>query len=112
VSQFHADFSAGAAGQLVELFGEDVTYTDKAGAAQTFKAIVYRPPPEKVAGTGKPAPLLKVFVPYSADATLGRTSVDEGGDTLAFPDRVGGASRSHGIHSVLSQAGGWLLRLR
>jgi len=111
-SQFHADFSAAAAGQLVEIFGEPLTYADKTGAAASFAAIVYRPPPEKVAGTPKAAPVMKVFVPYSTDATQGRTSIDPGGDRVTFPDQVGGTARSHEVVSVLSQAGGWLLRVR
>lgn len=91
--------------------GESVTYTPVGGSPVTFSANVNRDvlvPSD--AGDGMVA-AVEVFI--RRHVTLGRTSINTGGDTITLAQRYGGTARAFMVSEIVTQdAGGWLVRVQ
>ncbi len=92
--------------------GENVVYTPSGESAVTILATVIREAAEKVPGAGSSqAQVLEIWI--RNHATLGRSSINVGGDTVAVPLRHGGTAKTLPITEVLEgEAGMWRLRVR
>ena len=94
-----------------DVFGESVTYTPVGGVAKTINANVIRAEPFDRNGVpGARRDGLTVFI--RNHATLGVTSIDTGGDTIAVAPRYGGAAKTYQVKGPVQQdAGMWRLEL-
>lgn len=94
-------------------FGEQITYHPASGSARTFYANVDRgSEPATDPGSPQPLAVVKVFVPYSTDATKGLSSTpDETGGRILVAVRQGGEASKRQFKILSSDPGGWLLRV-
>lgn len=99
-----------------DALGETVTYTPRNGTAVEIKATILRNEPEPLesnAQTLRYGKSINIEAFIRNHATLGRTSIDTGGDTITTSARYGGETKTYHVASVLDQdAGMWRLRLR
>lgn len=83
MSQVDADYTAGAADQLLSLRGEPVTYTPKGGSAISRNAIIDRHPADAIPGTPT-GYSSSVDIYLARDDSLGVASVTAGADSISF----------------------------
>lgn len=96
--------------RLIDVHGEDVTYTPFGGSPSVIGAIVTR-------RTLTPQPNQSPnYALYEVELTVSQavlTSVNIGGDRVAVLSRVGGASKTYAVAAILGSDGGmWRLALR
>lgn len=96
---FDADFKA-AAVDLLEVLGEDVSYTPRGGAARTIRAIVNRTPPQRVDGRGQVfTPRLTIQVLNDATDGIDSSTMDAGGsDQVTLAYRPGTTAQTFGVY--------------
>jgi hypothetical protein len=84
-------------------FAEDITYTPKAGAPRSIKAVINRKRLDPAyEDTGRTLiNQAEIFV--ANDAVTGVTSINKGGDTAAFAETLGGAVISWVVADILNQ---------
>lgn len=95
----------------IDGFGETVTYNPLNGASVSIPAIVERDPP-----VTSPSPSMskapRMYISIRNKATVGRTSIDTGGDTITVAYRYGGTAEAHPVRRILKQdAGMWVLEV-
>ncbi len=84
-------------------FAEDITYTPKAGAPLAIKAVINRRRLDPAyEDTGRTL-LNQAEISIANDASLGVTSINKGGDTVLFPETLGGAAVSWVVVDILKQ---------
>jgi hypothetical protein len=90
--------------------GEPILYRPKSGASRTINAVVDRFTPQQVAGTPVAAP--KLIIHARNHATLGVTSVDQGGDAFDVAEQFGGTATRRMVAKAILYDGGWTITLR
>ena len=84
-----------------DAFGEAITYKPNGAANVALNAVVHRLGEENL-----------LHIRIANHATLGRTSIDTGGDRINVAARYGGTAADHIVSAVLEQdAGTWLLQV-
>lgn len=96
---FDADYKAAAA-DLLEVLGEDVSYTPRGGVARTIRAIVDRSPPQRIDARGNVfTPRLTIQVLNDATDGIDSASMDAGGsDRVSLAYRPGTTAQSFGVY--------------
>ena len=99
-----------------EVFGESITYTPRVGSAVTIYAFVDRNVPVPFESNSVTQPFGKhpnIVVWIRKHATLGRSSIDTGGDKISVARRKGGTAEAFSVVQVIEQdAGMWKLQLK
>lgn len=92
-------------------YGEDATITPKAGEPLPRKVIVQRNAAEEISGAVS-SRSSNIVVQIANHATLGRTSIIEGGDTITISRRLGEMAKTWPLAEIIEQdAGFWHVRI-
>lgn len=84
-------------------FAEDVLYTPKGGISLAVKAVINRRRLDPAyEDTGRTL-LNQAEIFIVNDASLGVVSINKGGDTVSFPETLGGAAISWAVIDILNQ---------
>ena len=99
---------------LLEVFGETVTYKPRASGSRSITAIVSRERPEGLDGAPHgSAPLLTIEVANDSTTGISSDKVDTGGDIVEMAVRIGETAQDRPIKEIISQDAGMMrLELR
>ncbi|MBI5872987.1 MAG: hypothetical protein HZB36_02455 [Candidatus Omnitrophica bacterium] len=84
-------------------FAEVISYTPKDDVARSIKAVVTRNRLDPAEETPGRTLNTEAEISIANDATVGVASVNRGGDTVSFPDRLGGSNVSWVVADILDQ---------
>lgn len=116
MSSFATDFADAAGPMIIDVHGEEITYTPREGTARQIKAVVEREAPgllEEAPGQMAPMGVILVMANTAAISkdTRGGIGGDElnlGGDTVTLSIRIGADAQEVHLHKLLDQSGGTL----
>ena len=95
---------------LLTAYAETVVYTPRVGDARSISAVVDRQPIQPLSETPQGLrPLVPVHVANDAITGIAAADLDTGGDTLTFPERIGGADKVWPIARLAGQDDAMLL---
>lgn len=107
---FDSHFAAAGFPQLIDNFGESITYYPNGGGARPIQAIVDREPPAIMDAAGNavvPRFIVRVF--NSCRSGIASNEIDTGKDELQFAAKVGEVvGKRHSIGQIISQDSGVL----
>jgi hypothetical protein len=83
-------------------FGESIVYTPLNGTPVTIGAVVVRDPPQTIPTPGMNM-VPKMAVSIRNHATLGRPSIDTGGDTITVAYRIGQTVKAYRVNRIIQQ---------
>ena len=114
MSVFTDRLAADLVPDLLDEFGETVTYRPRTGDARSITAIVERGGPADLApAAGGVAPLLRVRVANDSTTGISSDEIDTGGDRIDVAHRVGVAATTRPIVRIIEHdAASLLLELR
>lgn len=105
---FDSHFAASGFPQLIDNFGESITYYPIAGGTRPIKAIVERNPPAIFDASGNavlPTAVIRVY--NSATSGILARTVDIGKDEISMPAKVGDTLvKRFSLMTLLSQDSG------
>jgi hypothetical protein len=89
---------------------ESVIYRPSGGTARTIDAVVDRPGPQQMPGSGQPVRSDRIEITVLNDATLGisRAEINGGADTLDIARAVGGAAATRALGKPTEEDADWL----
>lgn len=105
---FDQMFSVSGFPQLLQQFGESITYHPKTGGYRTITAIVERDPPAIFDAAGNAVlPQITIRVYNSATSGVSSKEVDIGSDQIELPEHVGDViRRKFSLMQLMSQDSG------
>jgi hypothetical protein len=109
MTTFSDEFEADCGDDLLDEFGETVTYRPRGGGTRSITGIVITNPLGEV-GSIQDAPAVRIHIRVLNDSTLGISGAELnlGGDKIDAPLRDGGTATTLAIKELVSDNGGFL----
>jgi len=104
MGDFETTMELAGAAAMAALDTETVTYTPRGGSARAIEAIITRAAPDVEIDV----PVARIKVRNDVTLGIDAATVDTGGDTIAWPPKRGGSTRTSRISDVLSADAGFV----